>query len=95
MSTGPAPLAELLAVLAPPLDYLATAGFAGAARTGLPLDAIADRLARARRDAPVDAALDALAEVVAGLRVAPPDSREPLLRRAHSLLERLQALDAQ
>ena len=94
MSTGPAPLAELLAVLAPPLDYLATAGFAGAARTGLPLDAIADRLARARRDAPVDAALDALAEVVAGLRVAPPDGREPLLRRAHALLERLRGAES-
>jgi ATP-dependent DNA helicase RecG len=91
MSAGAGPLAELLAVLAPPLDYLATAGFAGAARTGLPLDVIAERLAGARRDAPprVEAALTDLAEVVAGLRVAPAAGREPLLRRAHAVLERL------
>ncbi len=91
MSDGGAPLADLLAVLAPPLEYLASADFAGASRTGLPLDAIAERLARARGEAPaaLAAPLAALAVVVERLREAEGAARAALLREAHGLLRAL------
>jgi ATP-dependent DNA helicase RecG len=91
MTAGGGSLAELLAALAPPLEYLAASDFAGARRTGLPLDVLAERVARARQDAPaaLDRALGELDEIVGRLRGAPPDGRADLLRRAHALLPAL------
>ena len=93
MTAGGGPLAELLAALAPPLEYLAASDFAGAARTGLPIDALAERVARARQDAPaaLERTLAALDEIVERLRAAPPDGRADLLRSAHALLPALRA----
>ncbi len=88
MSAVAEPLAALLAALAPPLDYLAATDFAGAPRTTLPLDTLAERLARTRAAPPAGLA-GALAEldgIVERLRDAPPDGRGTLLRRAHALL---------
>src|SRR5262249_12536075 len=91
MSAGDAPLAELLAALAPPLEYLAANEFQGAVRTRLPLDALVQRLARARADAAPElhAALEELGGVLDALRSAAPADRAPLLRRAHALLPAL------
>src|SRR5262245_18769854 len=91
MAAGGGPLVELLAALAPPLEYLAASDFTGAARTRLPLDALAERIARARPVVPAEmretlAELDA---IVADLRAAPPEERRDLLRRAHALLPAL------
>ncbi len=97
MSPGDGPLAELLAALAPPLEYLAATGFRGADRTGLPLQALAERLARVRQHPPpgLDPALAELDAVLGGLRDARPEDRASLLRRAHELLPALRDVGAQ
>jgi len=93
MSGAAAPLAELLAALAPPLDWLAADDFRRAGQTRLPLAALAERLARARAGAPAGIApaladLDAIMAVLAG---GQGDDPAPLLRRAHALLPALRA----
>ncbi len=96
MPAGGAPLVELLAVLAPPLEYLAASDFSGAARTGLPLDALAERIAHARRDPPAGSAgaLRELDAIIDALRQAAPAARAGLLRRAHALLPGLRGAGA-
>jgi ATP-dependent DNA helicase RecG len=84
------PLEEVVQALERPLAYLAARGFRGVEQTHLPLDAIAERIARARRQAEGDVAstLAALDEIVASLR-AEPGRAPDLLRRAHALLPAL------
>jgi ATP-dependent DNA helicase RecG len=89
VSTASAPLAELLQALAPPLEYLAADGFRRLDQTRLPLLALAARLARARAQAPADAALAELDAILAALREGAPREHERLLRRAHALLPAL------
>jgi ATP-dependent DNA helicase RecG len=86
---GAAALADLLQALERPLEYLAADDFRRAAETKLPLDAIADRVARARVTAGAahEATLIELAEIVAALRHG--DDPAALLRRAHGVLPRL------
>ncbi|MCW5891522.1 MAG: ATP-dependent DNA helicase RecG [bacterium] len=82
-------LAELLRVLAPPLDYLASDDFQRVGRTGLPLAAWRERLEKARAEAGDTPLLATLARIVAGLddvAAAPA-----LLREAHGLLPALRA----
>jgi ATP-dependent DNA helicase RecG len=88
MSAGGEALLELLAALAPPLEYLAATNFTRAARVGLPLDALAERIARARGDQAGDlrGPLSELDEIIGLLRGASPEDRADLLRRAHALL---------
>ncbi len=89
--TAPAPLAELLQALAPPLEYLAADGFRRAEQTRLPLPALAERVRRARDAGPpgVTQALDELDGILARLAGEPAREREQLLRRAHALLPAL------
>jgi ATP-dependent DNA helicase RecG len=84
----PAPLAELLQALAPPLDYLAADDFRHLDKTRLPLPALTERVARARAAAPAAGAapLAELAGILAALTAHPAREQEPLLRRAHALL---------
>jgi ATP-dependent DNA helicase RecG len=96
MAAGGGPLVELLAALAPPLEYLAASDFTGAARTRLPVDALAERIARARH-APPAGVRETLAEldaIVGALRGASPGARADLLRRAHGLLPALRSAAA-
>src|SRR5262249_18793544 len=90
VSTREEPLEEVVQALERPLAYLAARGFRGVEHTRLPLDAIAERIARARREARGDVAqaLAALDEIVAALR-GEPAARPELLRRAHALLPAL------
>jgi ATP-dependent DNA helicase RecG len=84
MTTPSAPLAELLQALAPPLEYLAADDFRRLEQTRLPLPVLAERLRRARADAPgVSAPLAELEQILDELQRG---LREPLLRRAHALL---------
>jgi ATP-dependent DNA helicase RecG len=73
-----------------PLTYLASDDFRRAGETTLPLDAIAERIARARAAgaAALDPVLGELADIVAALRAREGDAAT-LLRRAHGLLLRL------
>jgi ATP-dependent DNA helicase RecG len=88
MTAGDRPFAELLAALSPPLEYLAATDFRGSDRTGLPLQVLAERLARVRSDPPpgLEDVLAELASVLDALRGAPQEHRGALLRRAHALL---------
>ncbi|MGH7893544.1 MAG: ATP-dependent DNA helicase RecG [Candidatus Binatia bacterium] len=80
-------LDEVVQVLERPLAYLAARDFQGVERTRLPLDAIAERIERARvgADPAVGAMLEELGVVIDGLRRATDDG-PALLRRAHALL---------
>jgi ATP-dependent DNA helicase RecG len=87
-----APLADLVRVLGPPLDFLAATQFRRVERTRLPVESFVTAVAAARRDA-ADATLapvlDELAEVVAALLAAPTSADVPRLGRAVDLLGRL------
>jgi ATP-dependent DNA helicase RecG len=95
MTVGDRPLAELLAALAPPLEYLAATDFRGSDRTALPLQVLAERLARVRSDPPagLDDVLSELAGVLDALHGAPQEHRGALLRRAYALLPALRGAD--
>jgi len=88
MSTPATPLSELLQSLEPPLNFLAAGDFRRLDQTSLPLDAVGERLARARAAAPpgTEAALGELDEIVAALRRGAGGDAERLLRRAHGLV---------
>jgi ATP-dependent DNA helicase RecG len=85
-----ATLADVVQALERPLAYLAADDFRRAQYTTLPLDAIADRIARARAGAgpAAVAVLEELAEIVTSLQGRTGDPAT-LLRRAHALLPRL------
>src|SRR6185369_16600040 len=85
-----AALAGVVQALERPLTYLASDDFRRAGETTLPLDAIAERIARARAAgaAALDPVLGELADIVAALRAREGDAAT-LLRRAHGLLLRL------
>jgi len=82
VSTASAPLAELLQALAPPLEYLAADDFRRLDQTRLPLPALAERLARARAQAPADAALAELDAILVALREGAPRTRSLRARAA-------------
>ena len=91
MTDAPAPLAELLRALAPPLEYLAADDFRRLDQTHLPLPALAERVKRAQAAgaAEVAAPLAELDGILAALRERPARECEALLRRAHALLPAL------
>ncbi|MFN8545689.1 MAG: ATP-dependent DNA helicase RecG [Candidatus Binatia bacterium] len=93
MTPEAVPFAALVQALAAPLEYLAADDFRRIESTRLPVGALLERVANARREA-AGAAAGPLAELETILRAvgpAPTAAHVPLLRQAHALLPRLRA----